>query len=193
MALTLVTEPDGEPVHLEDLKSHVRLDIDDDDRWITNRIKAARQWVEGQTRRCFKQATYDYAIDGNWPWRFGGTRIDLPLNPVQSVTSIVYEDGSSPRPTLAASQYTVAARTYASYIVPAYNVTWPTVRDVPEAITVRFVAGDNSNIPEPIVHAMAMLIAHWYENREAVAMKEMFSVPYGIESLLSPYRAGRML
>ena len=193
MALTLVTERDGEPVTLEDIKSHLRLDIDDDDRWIRSRIKAARQWVEGQTRRCFKQATYDYAIDWGWPNFMGCPRIDLPLNPVQSVTSIVYEDGSSPRATLAASQYTVAARSYGSFIVPAYNVTWPTVRDVPDAITVRFVAGDNSAIPEPLLQAMSMLIAHWYENRQAVEAKEMVPVPYGIESLVSPYRAGRML
>lgn len=193
MTLTLVTEPDGEPVTLEQIKSQTRLDIDDDDLWLRARIKAARQWVEGQTRRCFKQATYDHVIDWDWPYFMGCPRIDLPLNPVQSVTSITYVDGSSPNPTLAASQYTVAARTYGSFIVPAYGVTWPSVRDVPAAITVRFVAGDNDEIPEPIVAAMAMLIAHWYENRQAVEAKEMVPVPYGIESLLSPYRAGRML
>lgn len=193
MALTIVTEPDGEPVLLEDIKNHLRLDVDADDRWLVSRITAAREFVEGQTRRCFRQRTYDYAIDWGWPHFDGRTRIDLPVNPVQSVTSITYEDGNSPRATLAASQYTVAARTYGSYIVPAYNVTWPTVRSVPNAITVRFVAGDNSAIPEPLIAAMGMLIAHWYENRQAVEAKEMVPVPYGIESLLSPYRAGRML
>ncbi len=192
MALKIVTEPDGEPITLEDIKSQLRLDIDDDDRWLRQRIKAARQFIEGQTRRRLRQCTYDYYIDYGYPFYDGYPRIDLPVNPVQSVTSIKYETGASPMPTLAADQYQVVDRNYGSFIVPAYGVTWPSVRNVPNALIVRFVAGDNDAIPEPLVTAMAMLVAHWYENRQAVEAKEMVPVPFGVEAMISAYRAGRV-
>lgn len=194
MALTLVTGPTKEPLTLEQAKSQMRVENDADDALILDYIVAARQWVEGQTKRAILTQTWDYGIDGNWPFKFGTPRITLPLNPVASVTSITYVNGDSPNPTLATTDYSVAARTHGSYIVPAYGVDWPTVRDVPDAITVRFVAGVDSGWPTNLQRAIAMLVTHWYENREAISeitsMGRMQPMPYAVESLISPYRAG---
>jgi len=196
MALTLVTGPDQEPITLEQAKAQLRLDVDTDDELLRDMIKAAREWIEGQTKRALVTQTWDLNIDGGWPWKFGGQRITMPLNPLASVTSITYQDeaGTSPQPTLAASQYTIATRRYGSYVVPAYNVTWPSVRCVPDAITVRFVAGDAAvSVPKVLQRAMSLLVAHMYENREAATVKALASVPYGIESLVSPYRPGGLV
>ena len=191
MSLTLVTGPTKEPLTIQQAKDHLRLDHDEDDGLLQDMIKAARVWVENQTKRAILTQTWDYTIDDNWPWKFGGPRITLPLNPVESVTSIKYVDvdGTSPQPTLAATQYTVAARTHGSYIVPAYNVDWPTVRGVPDAITVRFVAGESS-CPKPLERAIALLTTHLYENRELVDKGERLDIPYTLEAMISPYRGG---
>jgi uncharacterized phiE125 gp8 family phage protein len=193
MSLTLVTGPAQEPLTLEQAKAQLRLDVDTDDALIIDFIKTARQWGEGQIKRALITQTHDLNIDYNWPWKFGSPRIDFPINPVSSVTSITYVDldGTSPQPTLAASQYTVVARRHGSYIVPAYNINWPSVRSVPNAITVRFVAGDTlANLPKQLERAVSLLVAHMYENRETVTAKDLVEVPYAIESLISPFRPG---
>lgn len=183
MSLTLVTAPTSEPVSLSEMKSHMRLDGNDDDSYVTKCIKAARQWIEGQTKRALVTQTVDYAIDSNWPMWNGLPMIRLPLNPIASVSSITYVDSNGTSQTLATSQYTVAARTHGSYIVPAYGVTWPSVRDVPEAITVRFVAGADT-VDEDLKIAVKILASYYYENRETSS-----GAPRAVEALISPYRS----
>jgi len=156
MSLTIVTDVTSEPVSLDELKAHLRLDIDDDDAYLSGCLTAARQWVEGQTKKALMPRTYDYEIDWGWPTKHGIFWIDLPVNPVTSVTSISYVDNSGSQ-TLASSQYSVKARAHGSFIVEAYNVSWPTVRSVPGAVTVRFAAGDADNIPNPLHRAILFL------------------------------------
>lgn len=183
MALTLVTDVAGEPVTLDEQKAHLRLDISDDDGYLSRCITSARTFVEGQTKRAIMPKTYDYKIDYGFPWKYGTQRIDLPLNPVTSVTTITYVDSTGSSQTLASNQYTLAARTHDSFIVPAYGVTWPDVRGVPDAVTVRFVVGDITNIPEELHRAIMILAAHYYEVRETGA-----GAPDAVEALISPYR-----
>lgn len=183
MALTLVTDVTDEPVSLEETKEHLRLDITADDAYVADCITAARVWVEGQTKRALMPKTYDYKIDYNWPWKYGTRRIDFPLNPVTSVTSITYVDSNGASQTLASNQYTVAARAHDSYIVEAYDVDWPDVRSVPEAITVRFVVGDSSNVPDELRRAILFLAGHYYEFRESGK-----GAPEAVEALVSPFR-----
>lgn len=192
MALELITGPTNEPVTLETVKAQLRLDVDTDDALLRQMMIAAREWIEGQTRRCLLTQTWDYYLDYDWPWKFGRHRITFPLNPVQSVSSIVYVDGSSPNPTLASSQYTVVARKHGSYIEPAYGVTWSTLRCVPNAIKVRFVAGYTDDTPQTLLQALVMLVAHLYENREVTTAKALVEIPYGTEALLSPLRGASL-
>lgn len=187
MSLTLVTAPDKEPVTLEDAKAQLRIDFDEDDAMLRNLIKAARQYVEGQTKKSLVSTTWDQTIDWCWP-----NEIRLERNPLISVDSITYNNNTSPMTTLDASKYTVVSRDHGSYIVPAYNEDWPDIIAVPEAIRVRFTAG-YSTIPEPLKHAITMLVAHWYETRIPVLAGQgqvLIDIPYTVEALISPYRPG---
>ena len=186
MALSIVTEPTDEPVSLADMKEHLRIDTDYDDAYVSDCIVAARQWVEGQTKLSVATKTLDFAIDYGWPWRGYTHHIEMPVSPVSSVTSITYVDTSGASQTLASSQYTVAARENYSYIAPAYDVEWPDVREAPDAITVRFVAGFTT-VPRPLVRAILVLATHYYEMRETAA-----DAPKAVESLISPYRQARV-
>ena len=185
MSLTLVTGPEQEPITLEEVKAQLRLDFDDDDALVRRLIIAARMWVEGQTKKALVSQTWDQNIDWGWPVRCAMPHIAFEKNPVISVSSITYESGASPRPTLASDQYIVVSRKHGSYISPSYGAQWPTPREVPDAITVRFVAGYTS-VPEPLKHAIHMLVAHWYEYREVVGTGQ--EIPYAVEALISPYR-----
>lgn len=191
MAITVVTAPSIEPLTVQQVKDQLRLEIDADDSIVRRYIKVARQWVEGQTRRALTEATYDYSIDYDWPCKYGMQRITLPLNPVSSVTSVTYVDDNGASQTLAGSQYIVSAREHGSYIAPAYDVEWPTVRHIPSAITIRFVAGvsDAEDVPEPLRHAVALIAAELYESRTESVGRVMQRNPMGIEALISPYRS----
>ena len=177
MTLALVTDVIEEPVSLADQKTHLRIDIDEDDAYIAGCVTAARAWVEGQTKRAIMPQTWNYIIDYCWP-----AKIELPMNPVASVTSINYIDTNGTSQTLATNQYTVAARKHGSFIVPAYDVTWPDVQWVPAAVTVQFIAGVAAEVPQEIHRAIMILAGAYYENRETVP------APMAVESLISPYR-----
>ena len=42
--------------------------------------------------------------------------------------------------------------------------------------------------PAPLKHAMMMLAAHWYNQRESVSSVQMHEVPDALQSLVKPYR-----
>jgi uncharacterized phiE125 gp8 family phage protein len=186
MALELVTGPTQEPVTLTEAKAQLRLDIADDDGLLAGYLLAAREYIEGQTKRDLVTKTWDYTIDYGWPVRGLRQYIRLPVNPVQSVTSVSYVDEAGATQTLASDQYTVMSRMTYSAIVPAYDVTWPTTRRVPDAVTVRFVSG-YENCPQDLKLAVMLLAGHFYENREAVSGKAMSEVPLAFDALISPY------
>ena len=188
MSLTLVTAPEQEPLTLEEAKAQLRLDGDEDDALVRRLIMAARMWVEGQTKKALMPQTWDQVIDWCWPYKYNMPWIQFEKNPATSVTSITYQSGASPQPTLNATQYTVVSREHSSYIAPAYGISWPTPLSVPEAVTIRFIAG-YTDVPEPLKHAVAMLVAHWYENREATVMAvDVSNVPLTIQSLLASFK-----
>ena len=45
-----------------------------------------------------------------------------------------------------------------------------------------------ADVPLPIKHAIMMLGAHWYNQRESVSSVQMHSVPDSLQSLIKPYR-----
>jgi uncharacterized phiE125 gp8 family phage protein len=198
--LALVLGPTLDPVTLAEAKAHLRVEIADDDALISGYISAARETCETETRRAFLTQTWDAKFHRAWPvyfdrasllWRPG---IRLPRPPLQSVTSINYVDSAGASQLLASSQYQVTSLhgdSKEGLVVPAYGVTWPTVRDVPEAVTVRFVSGYGGLelVPNRIRQAMLLLIGHWYENREDVVIGTIATqVPMSVQSLLFPLR-----
>ena len=187
MALELVTGPTYEPVTLTEAKAQLRLDVADDDGLLAGYLLAAREFIEGQIKRDLVEKTWDYSLDYGWPARNYRPYIRLPLNPVKSVTSITYVDEAGATQTLASSQYTVAARSDRSYIVPAYDIAFPTVRHVPDAITVRFVTG-YTDCPSDLKAALMLMTAHLYEKRELVVTGTIVAqLPFSVEALIGPY------
>lgn len=46
-----------------------------------------------------------------------------------------------------------------------------------------------SSSPDPaVLHAVKLLIGHWYENREAAASEPPRTIAFGVNALLQPYR-----
>jgi uncharacterized phiE125 gp8 family phage protein len=203
MGLSVVTGPSAEALTLSEAKAHCRVDISDGDGLIAGYILAARHYVEGEIHRPIVSRMYDYTIGFGWPLKGYQVWIDLPCPPLLAVRSVSYVDASGATQVLSPSLYSVLTNRPRGAIVPAYNATWPEVRNQPEAITVRFVAGYTSftdtttspsvavsgpGVPDDLRQALGMLVGHWYENREAVISGPAVQVPLAVEAIISGYR-----
>jgi uncharacterized phiE125 gp8 family phage protein len=198
VGLATVVPPDSDPLSLAEAKAHLRVTGNDEDGLIAGYILAAREFVENSTHRRLVTQTLDYTIDDGWPCviarGYYRSRIELPVQPVASVTSITYVDADGASQTLAVDQYVVRTDGPVPFIEPAYGATWPGVRCQSAAITVRFIAGSAvAEVPNPLLQAIRLLVAHADANREAIASSGTFTeVPLGVEAFLSPYRYTRM-
>ena len=189
MGLSIVTQPATEPLTVAEAKSHLRVDITDDDTIIGEYISTARVFAEGVTRRAFVAQTWDYTLD-----RFPLAAIKLPIQPVTSVSYVQYVDATGSTQTFTegtspdVAKYDVFTDGPRTTIVPKYNQVWPDTRDHPNVVTVRFVAG-YSTFPADLKTALRLLVGHQYENREAVVIgfTVIDTLPLGVQSFLSQY------
>lgn len=197
MSLTLVTAPTVEPIALNVAKEHLRVDNTNSDALITLLIKTARIWTENYLGRALEDQTWDLKLDGfpsrrniDWP-----DQIDIPIPPLQSVTSINYVDTDGTTQTLATSTYQVDTSSEPARIVPSYGNYWPATRNQLNAVTVRFVAGHprvgsplETDVPAAIRHAMLLVIGELFERREEGIVAPIQRVPFSVQALLGPYR-----
>lgn len=191
MSLVLVTASATEPLTLAEAKAQARVTNTDEDTLITSLIVAARQHVETLVRRALVTQTWDYKLDHFPVWE-----IEIPLPPLASVSSVKYlESAAGVDTTLATTEYRVlgASGHNPGRITPDIGKVWPTTYDVGDAVTVRFVAGYGAAaaVPQPIKQAMLLLIAAWFENREAFVLAsgkyDSLPAPAAVGALLRPY------
>ncbi len=197
MALRLITAPAVQPLTLQEAKDHLRIDYNDMDDLIDAYIAAATSHVEGRhsfTGRALVTQTWELVID-----HFPVHEIKIPLPPLQSVTSIKYDDSAGFETTLAANQYYVDDVSEPAWVVPITG-GWPTaVFDAINSVRIRFVAGYDptsdsppdlaGNVPRAIKQAMLLYIGNFHEHREEniVGLTTM-KLPFAAENLLRPFR-----
>lgn len=189
------TDSAEEPVGLEEMKAHARIDDADNDATISGMIAAARRWIEAFTHRALITQTYVYKIDA-----FPGpttTVIALPGGNTQSVTSIAYLDTDGNSQTWAASKYITDLVSEPALIGLAYDEDWPSIREWDLPITITYPAGygdDPGDVPEELRTAIKILAAELYENREAsIIGAPISSVPWGAQMLADRYRIHRVI
>ena len=196
MSITRTAVPSAEPVTRVEAKLHLRIDHTDEDATIDDLIRVARDLVEHDTGRALITQTWVLRLDA-----FPDT-IELPRPPLQSVTSVEYVDTAGDTQTLTAdTDYTVDKYPCLGRIVPAYAQSWPTTRDVVNAVVVTYVAGYGDNardVPQPLQQAMKLLIGEGFENREAAtvlpaaARMERLIGEMAYERLVARYRVPRV-
>ena len=180
----LITAATAEPVTVNEAKDQAALFHSAEDAMVDRFIRAARELLEAETARQFVTATWEQYFE-----RFPAV-IEIRKLPVASITSVAYVDTAGDSQTLTVTtdyQTDFASPNRPARIKPAYGKTWPSIREQFNAVTVRFVAGygDSEDVPSRIKHAILMLAAHWYENREPVADRQKFVVPLSLQSLVA--------
>lgn len=196
MGASLVTASTVEPVSLAMAKEFLKIDASDRDAEIAIMLLASRRFVEGYTRRVLAPETWDFTYDYEWPRSGSAYRIDPPMLPVISVTSITYVDADGAAQVLAADQYQVAGTGSDGRmrIVPAYNVTWPEVRCQPEAITVRCYCGYEFGSPAIVNIPQDLILAILFDLEISLEREPQMrqTLTERRDALMSPYRLIRL-
>lgn len=195
MALRLITGPAVEPVTLDRVKEHLRVDHSYDDLLISTYIQGARIFAEQFTARAFVTQTWELVLD-----EFPTNEILIPLPPLQSVTSIKYDDSSGLEQTLATSEYDVDTASEPGWVVPV-STGWPTgIWDGINVVRIQFVAGYNpsndsppdlaANIPASLKNCILLHTGLLYAQRESNVIATIANkIPEGgIMHLLRQYR-----
>lgn len=162
-SLKITSEPDIEPVTVEEVKEQLRIDSDDEDALLARLISVARRHGETVLRRSFISTTWRMKLD------YFPRGITLTRAPVISVESITYLDVAGDSQTLSSGVYSLNADDEPARIVLAYGQSWPSVRDILRAVTITFVAGYGTtaaDVPETIRHWILLAVGQLYENRE---------------------------
>lgn len=199
MSLVLVTAPTVEPITVAQVKAQAVIQTTDwDTTLLPMFIAAVREHLDGRDGvlgRALVQQTWDLKLD-----ELEG-EIRIPLPPLKSITSVKYLDGNGVEQTLSSDLYQVVGvgSGWPATIIPAYGQCWPVTYEVPESVTIRFVAGYDADtgtppdltahIPARIKMAMTMLCADLFKYRETLTPANLTEVPSYVAAsrLLSPY------
>lgn len=168
-----------------DAKKHLRVVGTEDDDYIDALVQRATDYIEGYygMSLAINEQTWEMSLDG-FP-----SIIRIPIWPVKSISSIAYVDADGATQTLASSAYDADTKANPALIAPVSGSTLPQTKRQFNSVTVTFVAGFDT-VPQDIIHAMLLLIAHWYENREAVNVGNITSkYDFAFDAIMSKYAA----
>lgn len=181
-----------EPVSVNDLKTHLRIDSTSEDSYLEGLLKVARQSAESITHRQLIPAGFALTAD-----QFGAFELRPPLLNTSNI-SISYVDSTGGTTTVSSTVYELHDDGDGPAILTtAYGQSWPTPQSVKGAVTVSYQAGYTSSttlataanpIPESIGHWIKMVAGSMYEHREAVEPGMNTQVPYKfLDGLLDDY------
>ncbi len=179
MTIRLITAPTVEPVSVATAKSFLRIDGTEDDALLAILIAAARGKGEQIARRAFITQTLEMTVDA-WP---ADRMLKVMRPPLLSITSVKYLDEDAVEATW--MDYLVDTKSEPGRII--FNSLPDVTLLEAGGITVRFTAGYGANdtaVPQVIKQAVLLLVAYWYETREAGE-----SVPDGIRKMFVSERA----
>jgi len=189
LLLKLHTAPAVEPVTIDEVKLHLRVDGDDEILLIANLIQAARETVENLCGPLITQTWYQY--EDGFP---AGAVINIGKPRLLTVTSLKYTDTDESTTTFSSDYYDVnIVDEYRPKIVLKDEYSWPTdtLTEV-NPVEIIFTCGygaSASSVPAMLRQAMLLLIGHWSEERQIMTVGKIINtIPWNVEALMANYR-----
>ena len=159
---TPVDIDDGEPVTLAEAKANLRVTHAEEDEDIRAMIVVAREQAEHLTDRAVVRQTLVRQFGA---FCYGG--MELPRQPLVSVTSVQYVDPAGVMQTLAPSAYYIDDSQEIAQLLPAYGTVWPSTLNMRNAVRVTYLAGwTRAECPTSIKRWILLYVGSLYENRE---------------------------
>lgn len=188
MTSFLLAGPAQEPVSLGEAKAFLRIDDHAEDELITTLIGAARLHVEAASGRMLLAQGWRLLLDG-WP---ENRIVKLPIGPLVSVTAINAIDGNGASHALGLGQF---GRGHDAIMVPRTVYGMPLLQER-HGIEIDFVAGfgdEPEAVPADLRQALLVLVAYWYEHRDAANVAGSGPVvPSGFDRLIATHKAVRL-
>ncbi len=183
MSLTLITPPSSEPVTLDEVKAHLKVDTADDDALIGSLITAARVRAEWHTGRAFVTQSWTQSLDA-WP---ESGLVEIALPPLQSVTQVTVYALDDAGSIVDASLYRVDAASAPARLMLKGIFAPPVLVLRPiDAVEIAFTAGYGGAdaVPGPVKQAILQIVADLYTRRG----DEANVVSSAAQAMLAPYR-----
>lgn len=217
MPAWLVTPATGEPVTLAEAKSHLRLEVTDDDGDVGRMIAAARRHLEQVCWRAMLQQQWELVLPGFFPemdplelpaWTRRHFRceneirlprgqlaklVDEEDQPISAVESVKYIDEANVEHTLAAEFYSVDMYSVPPVLRPAPGKFWPTTYDRWDAVRIRYTVGwkggAGGDFPDDLKSALLLIVSQLYEHRVPDVVGTIVSpINFAIRNLVEPYK-----
>ncbi|MEM7303627.1 MAG: head-tail connector protein [Pseudomonadota bacterium] len=182
MSLTQIAGPALEPVTVVELKTHLRVETSDEDAFLNDLVRTARQQVEAMTGKSLITQQWLQVVDGN---RLNALISILP-SPVRSIDSLTINAADNTTSVLSPGDYSAdlisdpARLKINSSLVGARCFNGLEIR-----VTTGF--GDlPTDVPDGLKRAIVVLAGHWFEHRTEAEYRT--GTPAGLDLLLAPYQ-----
>jgi uncharacterized phiE125 gp8 family phage protein len=177
-----VDPPAEVPVTLQEVKAHLRVDHSYDDARLTALIQQATDQLDGWSGILGRAL-----VTQSWRWDMRTFpychRLQLPLIPVQSITSIAYWDFANADQVYAASNYSLNQE----FVELVRGSSWPTLYFRADAVRITFVVGygNAAAVPTPLKQAIKLLVDLAYDGEDEGKRR-------AFDSLIGPFRVRKI-
>lgn len=164
---------------LDEVKSYLRINYPQDDSLILQLIGASLDWVNNQKQRPTLPTDYvdSYGELDSFPALLKVEDTEIPI-----ALQVFYFNPSGVEVELAASAFEFDY--FPDYRLIEIKTENPP--DIQENSLIRVVWSSNAISPDAAIAARKLMIANWYENREATVGGSNSELQFGVTALVSP-------
>lgn len=181
-----IAGPAVEPVTTAEMRGLLRLDDAAEDTFLAALIPAARRHVEDLCGRRLIEQRWRVTLEA-WPRE---RAVKLPLSPIARIEAVRPFGPEGAAADLAPTLYRLDPADPPRLVL---NPTAPAPGQGAEGIQIDLVAGYGASaaeVPPPLVQAVRMLVARWFENRGDE--RDAAPLPPDLLALLAPYQPRRL-
>jgi uncharacterized phiE125 gp8 family phage protein len=172
-----------EPVSLDRAKDHLRVYHNDDDAYIRDLIRAARQRAETFTGLHFVLKTLDVIF-----YKYSD-KIKLPVNSINELVEVKFRNSSREWEAMAANNIHTEQLPFVTFKSKPINLLPETGEDQLLKVNIKVGPKANEIVPYDVQYAILLMLRTMYDNREDVVKgMTVHSLPENSTFLLRPYR-----
>ncbi len=189
MTYVLLTAATVEPLSLDDVKAHLRIDAAGEEALLTGLIRVAREHLERTTGLVLIRQDWRLSLD-RWPVSGIVEIARFPVSAIGAVRS--YDRDGLAQPVSLAGHVLDGAARPARLVLPALPAELKAVNGIEIDFTAGFGA-TAADVPDGLRRAMLIHAAQMFEFRGAVPLDmQPAAIPAGYDRLLAPYLVRRL-
>jgi len=179
--LEILTQPQSEPVTLQEMKNHLRVNDDAEDTLISAFIVVARQFFESYTGRAVHQQTFRQHVPYlNCPIYFMRAKLI-------SVEGFFYYNSANTLTEITSYNSDLVSIPGGIWL-DSYPITSSTKN--PKAYVDYKAGWANNEVPEMVKLGIKLVASHYYENRNSHTEVELKQLPLGFKAIVDQFKTG---